>query len=109
MANVLTTGSVITCLHTGTATLTSGAKLKVGGNPVLLETQATKFLIAKCTQVGTNLTPCTKIATVKSGSVSVKLKVGGVAVLLDSLGGTTNGNPGKTFSATANQSKLVSV
>ena len=64
------------------------------------------WLIGGCTQVGTGLTPCTTIMTVTAGEAS-KLTVGGVAVLLETLAGITNGNPDKSFSANAGQTKLT--
>src|SRR5258706_7303975 len=107
MANVLTTGSLINCLHTGTATLTSSAKLTVSGNPVLLQSQVTGFSITGCTQVGSGLTPCKSILTVTAG-VSTKLTVGGDAVLLDSLAGASQGNSDQKIRATAEQNKPAS-
>ena len=106
MANVLTTGSTVACLHSGTATLSSSAKLSVGGKPVLLESEATSWPITQCKQVGTGLTPCTTIVSVSAAST---LTVGGVPVLLDSLTGTTNGNPDKSLSAIGDQTKLTAV
>src|SRR6266852_7198224 len=105
MANALTTGSQISCAHQGIASTTSSAKLTVGGNPVLLANGFSAWAIGGCTQVGTGLTPCAKIAAISVGQAT-KLSVGGVAVLFDSLVGTTNGSPVNTLSATANQSKL---
>jgi hypothetical protein len=106
MGSVLTTGSTISCKHGGTATLSSSAKLRVGGNPVLLKADATTWAFTKCGQVGTGLTPCTNIVSLSAGEAG-KLTVGGVPVLLDSLAGQTNGKPENTLSATAGQNKLT--
>jgi hypothetical protein len=106
VANVLTTSSTIECAHSGQVTpLTSGAKLTISGHPVLLENQVSNWVIAKCTQIGTGYTPCTSVTSYSGGSAS-KLTVGGVAVLLDSGLGMTNGSPGNSLTVTAGESEV---
>lgn len=107
MPLVLTNGSSIKCAHTATAILGSTAKLKVLGNPVLLDGDLSALTPGMCTQVGTNLVPCATV-TVASGQAT-KLKVGGKPVLLESITGQTNGKPVSTFTASAAHSKLSAV
>jgi hypothetical protein len=110
MANVLTTASTIKCAHSGQVTpLLSPAKLTVSGTPVLLENQVSNWVIppGTCSQVGTQKTPCTSITSYQQGSAS-KLTAGGVAVLLDSGVGMTNGVPQNTVSVSGGQSKVQS-
>jgi hypothetical protein len=108
MANVLTTASTIKCIHGGQVTpLASTAKLAVSGNPVLLEEQVSSWVIptGKCSQVGSGLTPCTSVKSYSHGNAG-KLTAGGVAVLLDSGVGVTNGYPGNTITVSAGQSEV---
>ena len=106
MPTVLTTGSTVKCSHQGTATLSSTAKLTVGTKSVLLSTDFASWPIAGCTQTGGPPTPCTSIVSVAAGAAT-KLTVGGVAVLLDTLSGPTNGAPPGTVGATAGHTKLT--
>ncbi|MCW8900033.1 MAG: hypothetical protein OQK95_05165 [Gammaproteobacteria bacterium] len=111
MAKVLTTGSLMICGHGGTANLISTAKLEVSGKPVLIESDASSWPLTKtpCGQASSGGTSCTTIASITAGKSS-KLTVGGVAVLLDSISGTTNGAPDNTnLSATEMQNKLESI
>lgn len=111
MAYVLTTGSLVSCGHSGTATLISSAKLEVNGQPVLIESEATSWSLTKtpCSQAGSGGTSCTNISSISTGKSS-KLTVNNSPVLLDSLAGMTNGSPANTnLSATALQTKLESV
>ena len=107
MPLVLTNASIITCSHAATALLTSSAKLKVSDSPVLLDGDPIPLKPGACTQVGSGMTPCTTL-TIATGQ-STKLKVGGKAVLLQSITGSTNGSPVSTFTASAVQAKLSAV
>ena len=139
MPNVLTTVSTVTCGHlagdpTGKVTTSSTAKLRVNGNPVLLESSIDSQPILGCGIVPKNDPstgnpidmPCTQVSVVPppitklppgnppaiTDGRSTKLKVGGKAVMLDTLKGQTNGETGgksplSDLSATAGQSKLV--
>jgi hypothetical protein len=108
VAKVLTTASTIKCAHGGQVTpLLSTAKLTVSGDPVLLENQVSSWVIppGTCSQVGSGYTPCTSVQKYSGGSAA-KLTVGGVAVLLDSGSGQTNGSPVNTLTVTAGQSEV---
>lgn len=114
MPNVLTTGTSVTCGHQGKVSTNGTAKLTVNGQNVLLrsgvEGQSVKNNppadLDSCTTKKTNTTsPCAAVLSVSTGEAT-KLKVGGKPVLLDTLMGTTNGNPPGTLSVQANQSKL---
>lgn len=97
MSNALTISSTVTCSHQFPVTAPSTAKLSVSGSPVLLQNQTAQWVFA-CT----NNPPCKSVSALATGSAS-KLSVGGVAVLLDSLNGTTNAG---SVSAVAGQAKL---
>jgi hypothetical protein len=106
MANVLTTGSNIDCGHQGSVALSGAGKLKVGGNPVVLQGDIGPGLSIPCTlQPSTNTKPCT--TATPSGGASQKLMVGGTPVMLDSVSVTTDGQPAGVPVATASQSKLT--
>jgi hypothetical protein len=111
MPNVLTTQSAVTCAHNGTVQVASTAKLKVGGNPVLLMSSVVEQQISNCPSKPpppANVT-CTHVLTV-TNIPAPKLTVHGDAVLVDTITGTTDGNlsgvPNR-LGATANQSKLL--
>ena len=110
MANVMTTKGTLACSHGGKATLTSSAKLKIQGAAVLLYSDVIGWPIALCAQTdaSNSQVPCTAVQSPSAGQ-SKKLKVGGVAVVLDDLGGQTNGKPQSTFTVGAGQSKFKSV
>lgn len=98
MSNVLTTDSDIQCPHTP-GQLQFGSvnnKLKVQGKTVLLKSDILNALVSNCPNVtsGTSSQQCLNVTNVTQGEAS-KLKVGGVAVMLDTLAGDTNGFPPK--------------
>lgn len=110
MAKVLTTAATVICGHGATAVLSGAAKLTVGGNPVLLETDFASWSFdALCSQKNANASEvqCAKVTGISAGK-STKLSVGGQAVLLDTLGGGTSGAPKNTHlkASAAGQSKL---
>lgn len=87
----------VTCGHgPGIVALTSNAKLCVNSQPVLLEGSVVNQSVSGCSTIaasdsnGPTDAPCSS-ATSITGGKSTKLLVGKKAVLLDSLGGTTNG------------------
>ncbi len=102
MAKSLTTASKVVCGHQGTLTLTSNSKLKVSGSPVA--TKAGPGVSGCQTANSSNTKKCTTASTV--GGAAGKLKVQGSPVILDTVGGSTDGNPPGTVTATANQNKL---
>ena len=107
MAQALTTGSRITCPHQGAFMATSGAKLKVNGQPVLKASEATSWPATTCTQVGGPPTPCTNIFSLASGQL-MKLRLGGTPALGSGAAGVTNGSPVNTpLSVMAMQTKLT--
>ena len=110
MAKVLTTGSSITCSHSGTVTPKSQAKLQVGGNPVLLTNQVSTWTVSGCTtptDSAHSKMPCTTVSL--SGADATKLTCGGKAVLLE--GGTASAPTAKPSTSTitikASQDKVT--
>jgi hypothetical protein len=119
MPHVLTTGSNVTCGHSGTVSTASTAKLKVNGQPVLLKEGIQGRSVAGCTTPpasdisGPTAKPCTLVSTVSAGAAT-KLKVSGQSVMLQTLAGATDGmvakeTPQKLLSADAGQVKLTSM
>ncbi len=134
MPEVLTTASRITCTHGGTISPSGAAKIKVNGSPVILAAGVAGKPVppgppappppppatpcAVPTDPNTATKSCTSVISVTDGKAS-KLKVNGQPVLLQSLGGVTDGTgpkppappptPPNGLSATANQSKLTAI
>jgi hypothetical protein len=116
MAGVLTTASTVLCgpdvppNHGGTVAVSSTAKLKVNGNPVLIKSSIAGKSVGGCKTPQSNSTkPCTTVSSVLSGEAS-KLKAGGSPVMLDStLSGQTDGAPPGTLSASAGQNRLTAI
>ncbi|GAA0436024.1 hypothetical protein Acor_55370 [Acrocarpospora corrugata] len=110
---VLTTGSAVNCTHpppavpAGTVTLSSTAKLKVSGKPVLVEPGLGS--ITGCLKKDPqNDIPCSSIVPPITGK-ALKLKASGLSVLLAGLKGSTSGvilTVMGTLTAQANQTKL---
>ena len=92
--------------HGGKAVTTSTAKLAVGGKQVLVA--ASLGAIASCANSAPGEIKCTKVLTIIAGNAT-KLTVAGSPVLLDTLKGTTNGNPVGALAATAGQLTLTAV
>ena len=116
MAKVLTTASQVLCgpagppaspVHGGAVTVQSTAKLTVAGNPVLVKSGVGPTVSGCKTPVtpGGNK-PCTAVSSVTTGEAT-KLQAGGQPVMLDTLGGTTDGNPVGPLGADASQDKLT--
>ena len=112
MRRVLTTLSTVTCGHpAGSVRTASTAKLKVAGNPVLLESSVAGMAVASC---GIPLVqgnkPCTTVLSVVDAPPP-RLTVGGLPVLADAITGTTDGliggAPQSALAATASQTKLT--
>ncbi|MET7900731.1 hypothetical protein ABZS86_04370 [Streptomyces sp. NPDC005355] len=104
MPQVLTTASTLACGHLpkgGTLTpVTSTAKLKVSGNPVLQKANVEAALIPDC-PIPQAAARCAKPLAVMVGP-SLKLMCGGEPVLLDTLTGSTaaaSGSPCGEFKA----------
>lgn len=100
MPKVLTAQSDIQCAHAGgVKPVASGAKLKVGGAPVLLQGDLDSApippptLCATVPDPNTSTIKCTA-TTSALGGVATKLKVGGKGVLLETVQGMTNGTVG---------------
>lgn len=111
MASVLIQNSSVTCGHQGTVETSSSAKLKVNGQPVLLKNSINQKSVTtgSCSTVpdeSKGITKCETVVSVTAGEAT-KLKVGGQGVMLDTLSGTTDGNPIGNVPATANQNKLT--
>ena len=97
MAYVLTTGSTVHCGHGGAVSTEGAPKLKVAGKPVLRKAGIDgKSVAASCALQDVSDTSgpvtikCTTVMSVTDGEAK-KLKVGGAAVMLDTLAGGTNG------------------
>ncbi|SDW52503.1 hypothetical protein SAMN05421504_101818 [Amycolatopsis xylanica] len=110
MVNVLTMDGTVTCGHVPPGTLrpTSAAKLAVRGFPVLVESSIA-VIGPGCTAKQAGDAPCVKTGPIVAGR-AVKLRAGGMPVILASLAGPTmgisGGVPGK-LTVTAAQLKLV--
>jgi hypothetical protein len=117
MQKVLTTQSTVTCGHQlppakpGKVQVASTAKLRVNGNPVLLESGVVGKPVSGCaTPTSQGNVPCTAVKSV-STVPPPKLTVNGDPVLVEGITGETFGQvatitPQSLLSATANQSKL---
>ena len=111
MAFVVTLASTIQCSHGAAVQKSSSAKLKVGGQAVLLKSSLMGKGAPSCTNTNANNgeAPCSAVMDV-SGEAT-KLKAGS-PVLLDNLGGKTNSTPappGTISAASVGQSKLKAV
>ena len=104
MAKVLTTDSILQCGHGGTVKTISTAKLKIDGKPVLILGSIGPVVQGCGTPVSSSSKPCTTVTV--SGGQAQKLRVGGSPVMLDTVTGTTDGNPMGTLQANAVQTKL---
>jgi hypothetical protein len=94
MAFALTQGSTVNCAHQGKVALVpSQSKLTVGGQAVLVETDIAGKSITGCgLPTTTNSVTCLAVVSEIPGGTSLRLKVGGKAVLIDSANGLTNGS-----------------
>lgn len=94
MPSVLTTGSTVKCAHQGTVKLTASQnKLKIGGKAVLVQGDLDGATISGCTTPSSqSSSPCKSVTSMIQGAAT-KLKVGGMAVLLDTAMGLTDGVP----------------
>lgn len=118
MPGVLTTASNVTCGHSpGKVTTTGSPKLKVSGQPVLLKTGIMGKPVSGCSTPTVSppspvSKPCTSVLAVTLGE-AVKLTVGSLPVVLDTLKGATDGvvanAPQAFLSATAGQTKLTTI
>lgn len=91
MGKVLTMDSRVSCGHNppGFVVPQSAAKLAVAGQPVLVQSSVTAIGPGCVIQKQGDI-PCATVVSITGGQ-SVKLRVSGGAVLLDSLAGSTNG------------------
>jgi hypothetical protein len=121
MAKVLTLASSVLCGHAvGKVTTVSANKLRVNGSPVLSKEGIAGKSVAGCkTPLASDASgsptaqPCTSVVAVAAGG-SMKLKVNGNPVMLETLEGSTNGmvakeTPQKLLHATAGPVKLDAV
>jgi hypothetical protein len=115
MGSPLTVSSTVQCGHLGPVTVSSSAKLTVGGNAVLLQSGVAGQPInsAACLNPIPPANPsgvkCSAVVSVLPVSLAQKLTVGGQPVVLDSLTGLTNGVPPGSLLAVAGQAKLTAV
>lgn len=100
-------GSTVKCGHDPGKVVTSPSpKLKVSGQPVLVKLGILLKPVGGCSTALTASTkPCSSVLSVITGE-ALKLKVGGMPVMLDTISGTTDGLPPGTVPATAGQTKL---
>lgn len=92
MASPVTTAGTLSCPHPGgSVSPTSGARLRISGEPVALFSDvSTLSLAAACKYpdpVSNTVVPCSTIVPVALGA-STKLTAGGQPVLLDNLSAT---------------------
>lgn len=112
--------STVTCGHprppkVGRVQKTSAAKLKVDGQSVLLARSIVGASVSDCGTTpasdasGVIAKPCLAVSAVTDGT-SLKLMIGGEPIMLETLGGSTDGivdrMPQQALSGRANQSKL---
>lgn len=97
MPAVITTQSTLKCAHQGNVTLSaSQSRLTVGGAAVLVQGDLDGAGVSGCPTPttppppGPANKPCTSVTSAVAGT-SLRLKVGGKAVLLASVAGTTDG------------------
>lgn len=95
MPNVLTTASKVHCAHPlagvpSTVQTEGNAKLRVGGQAVLLKTGIVGHKVTGCGITGPNSSPCSAVSAITAGDKG-RLRVGGVPVVMDTLDGKTNG------------------
>jgi|SoiMethySBSTD1v2_1073268.scaffolds.fasta_scaffold635310_2 hypothetical protein len=103
MANVLTAQAVIGCGHGGTVeVVASRSTLSAGGAAVLVEGDLTGATVEGCPLVPPPATnkKCSSVLSVTGGSAA-RLSVGGTPALLDSVTGTTDGNPAGSLTVTS--------
>ncbi|MFE5587286.1 hypothetical protein [Kitasatospora sp. NPDC056531] len=112
MPSVLTTASVLQCIHGGQLTVPSNdTALTVDGQPVLLQSDLATATVVGCanTNAAAGQTPCLMVTAVLAG-LSTKLTVRGQPVLLETAQGLTNGTPPAPVMwqvASAGQTKLT--
>jgi uncharacterized Zn-binding protein involved in type VI secretion len=103
MTAVLTTASTIKCLHGGSVSLSSGAKLKVDGKPVLIQSAVSNWSFSACApKTNAGEVACTQVSAI--APTASKLKANGSPVILEGTA-ASNGTP-PTLTETANDSKL---
>jgi hypothetical protein len=111
MPMVITSGSVLKCVHQGTVQpVPSQSKLTVDGNPVLVMGDVMGVPIAACPVTpAPGVKPCTTAVSMIAGAAT-KLKVAGKPVLLETANGLTDSVPPGTWMVqSAGQIKLGSV
>lgn len=112
MADVVTIAGSMTCSHQGSLSLTSAAKLRVDGKPVVVYADVPSFTpFTGCTFPSTSsgAPPCSNAVPISQGH-ALKLTAGVKPVLLDNLrAGTNNPPPPPAASVTvvAGQAKLT--
>jgi hypothetical protein len=112
MPHVLTTASVLQCIHGGQLTVPAGGTaLTVDGQPVLLQGDLAGATVVGCanTNAAAGQTPCLTVTAVLAG-LSTDLTVGGQPVLLETAQGLTNATPPAPVMwqvASAGQTKLT--
>lgn len=96
MPAVLNADASIGCGHGGSVQITPGQqRFTAGGSPVLAVGDLDGTPITGCTQLtvaATGTVQCTAVASLAGGGAA-RLSVGGRPVLLETLGGVTNGSP----------------
>ena len=97
----MTSGGSIMCTHGGRVqVMPSQQQVTAGGSPVLCEPDLEGKPILGCAQPPTPTTkPCTTLIKTLPGSTSMRIRVGGKAVYLQTLSGITDGVPPGSVSA----------
>lgn len=117
MGKVLTNTSIVKCAHNGKVKPTNTQSvLKVNGDDVLVGSLEGNIPSIpnpnSCTQQPIPAPPpinipCTVIVTQNPGGTSQVLKVNGVAVLIDTATGTTQGKPTNTWSVKGAEQQVL--
>ena len=105
MANALSRATTVTCTHLKAVSLGGQAKLRVAGQPVLVENSVKGGAISGCPNNQGGNTPCTSVSKV-TATFAAKLRFGTDPVLLQPLAGETNGTV-KPLLTSGGQTKLT--
>ena len=101
MTAPITTAAALLCGHSGTISPSGNPRFTIGGLPVAVAGDVSGQVVSGCTTPPSSgpppTSPCGTVST-ESGGQANRLRVGGKAVLMDSVGGSTDGNPTGTVS-----------
>lgn len=88
---IIVVSADIRCDHVGVVTnIASQRWVRIAGEPVLVDNDPQGRVISRCPNIGATVKPCTTTLKVATG-YSSWIRVGGRAVVLDTLDGLTDG------------------